>query len=306
MITKLKDTVVCLLTGAGQVMFQKNALSGLLFIVGIFWGACECGMPHVGWGALVGLVVSTLAGNLMEPHRADDRDAGLWGFNGILAGCALPTFLGHGALMWVALVVCAALTSVMRKVMNLGMARYGINSLTAPFVASTWIILLAAQQLGALSPAPAAAASATLPGAWAVAAWWLKGISQVFLVDSWVTGAIFLVALAVSSWKSALWAAASSAIALGVAWLYQADSAAIAAGLYGFSPVLTGIAVGCVFGRSGWRQVALGVAAVVVTVFVQAAMNALFVPFGLPTLTAPFCLVTWLFLFLQVDVEGGK
>ncbi|MBR3887096.1 MAG: urea transporter, partial [Alistipes sp.] len=34
-----------LLRGAAQVMFQCNSWCGLLFIVGIFWGAYSSGMP---------------------------------------------------------------------------------------------------------------------------------------------------------------------------------------------------------------------------------------------------------------------
>ncbi len=34
----------------------------------------------------------------------------------------------------------------------------------------------------------------------------------------------------------------------------------------------------------------------VFTVIVQGAMNVLLTPFGIPTLTAPFVLVAWLFL----------
>lgn len=36
---------------------------------------------------------------------------------------------------------------------------------------------------------------------------------------------------------------------------------------------------------------------IIATVFIQAAMNAFFSPLGLPTLTGPFCVATWLFLF---------
>ena len=36
---------VCL-RGAGQVMFQNNPLTGLFFLVGIFWGAYSAHMIH--------------------------------------------------------------------------------------------------------------------------------------------------------------------------------------------------------------------------------------------------------------------
>ncbi|MBR6831342.1 MAG: urea transporter, partial [Tidjanibacter sp.] len=53
-----------LLRGAGQVMFQNNAWTGLFFLAGIFYGAVSGGTPLVAWGALLGLVVSTMTGYL--------------------------------------------------------------------------------------------------------------------------------------------------------------------------------------------------------------------------------------------------
>lgn len=61
--------------------------------------------------------------------------------------------------------------------------------------------------------------------------------------------------------------------------------------------MLTGIAIGSVFYKTtNWKIAALTVLAIVITVFVQAAMNAFFKPWGLATLTGPFCITTWLFL----------
>ena len=48
------EFVKTVLKGVGQVMFQNNALTGLLFLIGIFWGAFEEGLPHVAWGAEIG------------------------------------------------------------------------------------------------------------------------------------------------------------------------------------------------------------------------------------------------------------
>ena len=64
--------------------------------------------------------------------------------------------------------------------------------------------------------------------------YWLNGISQVFLVNSWIAGILFIAALAVGSLKAAFWAMAGSAVALGVSILFGADSQGIADGLYGF------------------------------------------------------------------------
>ena len=40
------------------------------------------------------------------------------------------------------------------------------------------------------------------------------------------------------------------------------------------------------------------------TVFVQAAMDTLMLPYGVPTLTAPFCITTWLFLLPRYVLDG--
>ena len=127
--------------------------------------------------------------------------------------------------------------------------------------------------------------------------YWLKGIGQVFLINSWVTGICFLVGLALCSWRAALWAAIASAVSLFTAIVFKAPAADIAEGLYGFSAVLTGIALGATFCRSNdWRTWIWALLGIIATVFIQAGMNAAFAPIGIATLTGPFCIATWLFL----------
>ena len=61
--------------------------------------------------------------------------------------------------------------------------------------------------------------------------------------------------------------------------------------------VLTGIALGATYCNFTWKAAIWTIIGVIATVFIQAAMNAFFSPMGLPTLTGPFCVATWLFLF---------
>lgn len=61
-------------------------------------------------------------------------------------------------------------------------------------------------------------------------------------------------------------------------------------GLYAFNPVLTMMAVGWVFLKPSSGTAILALLAGVLTVICQA-------PIGLPTLTIPFVLVMWMFLF---------
>lgn len=291
-----------LLRGGGQVMFQGNAWTGLLFLCGIFWGAYQEGQGAVAWGAVVGVIVSTITGYVLR-QPSNDGAEGLWGFNGILVGCAFPTFLGNTPLMWLALIICSMLTTWVRTGFNNVMAPWKTNSFTFPFVFTSWLFLFAARMLQGMppeymsTPELTAHLHSTIDLSFgSLVVYWLKGVAQVFLINSWVTGIFFLVALFISSRWAALWAAIGSALSLAIVLLYHGPGSDIANGLYGFSPVLTAIALGCTFYRPNWKSAIWALVGIVVTVFIQAGMDAMMIPFGMPTFTAPFCLATWLFL----------
>lgn len=291
-----------------QVMFQANAWCGVLLLAGIFWGAYSAGTPEVAWGAVVGTTVAILTGCLLGYPR-DEATQGLWGFNGILVGCALMTFLGSTPLGWAALVVCAAMTTWVRVGLNRLGEPLGVSSYTFPFVLSTWIFLAAARMLGGIDIVALAhpmlpssfvhthLSHDSLPTLLEFCQWTLRGVSQVFLIDSWLTGALFVVGLAIARPAAALWAVVGSAGGAAVALLFGAPTEAIAHGMYGFSPVLTAIALGTLAPtRAPLRRAVWALVGIVGTVFVQASMNELLAPVGLPSLTAPFCIATWLFM----------
>lgn len=307
-----KDFPRTTLRGVGQVMFQDNMWTGLLFLCGIFWGAYEEGFGLVAWGALVGVVTSTLTGYILR--LPDNKGAqGLWGFNGALVGCAFPTFLGETWAMWIGLVLCAAMTTWVRSGLDNVMGKWGVSSLTFPFVISTYFFLLASRVFNGMPPTemstpelPLNLSSSINFEFFDLVKYWLKGISQVFLINSWVTGVFFLVALAVNSIRAAVWAAIASALSLFIALVWQGPGHDISNGLYGFSAVLTGIALGATFCNFSWRSAIWCVLGIIATVFVQAAMNVFFTPIGLPTLTGPFCITTWIFLFPAYKVFQPK
>lgn len=298
----VKEFPVTVARGVGQVMFQDSMWTGIFFLIGIFWGAYEEGFPLVAWGALVGVVVSTLTGYILR--LPDQKGAnGLWGFNGVLVGCAFPTFLANTVWMWIGMIICSALTTIARSGMDNVFGRWKLSSFTFPFVFCTWIFLLAARLFNGFpainmgTPEFAHGHTEIISlGFFDLVVYWLKGIAQVFLINSWVCGAFFLVGLAVSSWRAALWAAVGSALSLFIALLWGGPGQDIANGLYGFSAVLTAIALGATYCNFSWRSALWAIMGTIVTVFIQAAMNAFFSPMGLPTLTGPFCLGTWIFL----------
>lgn len=302
-LNSVQSALRSLLRGAGQVVFQNNAWSGLLILIGVAVGAT----PIVAAGAAVGLIVSTLSGwAFRSDEGGKDAEDGLHGFNGMLIGCALPTFFADGPEMWFLLILGAALSPGLRYCLNHIMSPFGINSLTFPFVMTTWIILLASYWIGGLHPiSPVEDVAVNMSPDSIDLSWrtlldgWLKGISEIFLIDSTVAGAIILVALAVSCWRAALWATIGAVLVMPVALLLGAPCHDMTLGLFGFSPALTAIALATVFRSSSRLTTALTVVAIVVTLFIQLAMAACFTLWNLPVLTAPFCVGTWLFLLAK-------
>lgn len=303
--TSLLNFLKVSLRGAGQVMFQNNIWTGVLFLIGIFVGSHIEGYPMVAYGAVVGLIVSTITGYIL-PLPREDGEQGLWGFNGILVGCAFFTFLGNTPFTWFALILCAMLTTWARTGFNNVLAPYKVNSLTFPFVFMTWIFLFSVREMQNLPGEYLSAPSLTVHltsfsqlSFLDLIKYCLQGISQVFLINSWVTGLLFLIGLFISNKWAGIWAIIASVLALTFAIAFKASESSVVDGLYGFSATLTGIAIGMTFFQPNWKSAIWAIIAIITTIFIQAAMNAILTPYGIPSLTAPFCIATWLFLLPQ-------
>ena len=302
---------VCL-RGAGQVMFQNNPLTGAFFIAGIIYGAVRAGMWEVGLGAVIALVVSTVAAIALDVERTA-LTTGLYGYNGILVGAALPTFMEPTARMWIYLVIGAAISSVVMMSVAAVLKVWQTPALTFPFVLTTWFLLLAAYSYshlrgsGLSTPAfPLSPTDAAASVDWSVEFAWdtlWRGVSQVFLIDNAITGILFVIGLACSSRWAAGYAVVGSAVAIGTAVALGATEKDLAEGLFGFSAVLTAIALGCTFYKPTWRSAVYALFGVLFTMAVQGAMDAALAPIGIPTLTGPFVFATWLFLLGKKDLR---
>jgi urea transporter len=302
------ESVDAYLRGAGQVMFQNNPLTGLLFLAGIFWGASR----WVALAATGGLVIATATARKLVRVDAPSLRSGLYGFNGILVGAGLATFVQGEGFLAVAYIALGAVVSVYAmSALSSVLAAWKTPALTSPFVLVCCWMLLAAYGLSQLStsglgpavlPHAASGASGSLLDPLFLLEAWLKGVGQVFLVGNAVTGAIFVVALAVSSWRAALFALLGSAAGMGTALAFGASRAAVGEGLYGFSAVLTAIALGATFYPSSARTTGVALVGAVFTAIVQAGLDVALQPLGIPTLTSPFVFVTWLFLLPHLQL----
>src|SRR5262245_17399470 len=290
------------LRGIGQVMFQDNPLSGALFLAGIAWASYAAGAPEIVIGGIVAVLVATMVAQSLHVDETS-LAAGLYGYNAVLVGLALMTFLGPGPLRFAYVVLGAAASVVVMLATAYAVKTWNASALTFPFVIVTWLLLLAAHgfsgpasglsspgQFKGLEPV---AANALQPGDFLQGV--LHSISQVFLKGNGVTALLFLAGLAVNSIPAAAFAFAGAILAVATAHTFGAESDLVTGGLLGFSPVLTAIALGTVFATPSIRVALYAALGVVFTVFAQAAMDVTLAPLAIPALTAPFVLVSWMF-----------
>jgi urea transporter len=89
-----------------------------------------------------------------------------------------------------------------------------------------------------------------------------------------------------------------------------AHSGVVSQGIYGFNPVLTAIALGCIFNTPSVRAFLLAVLGSIATVFVQATLSVILAGHyggdGVPVYTLPFVLVTWMFLLAKPEVAQAS
>ena len=107
-------------------------------------------------------------------------------------------------------------------------------------------------------------------------------------------------------WHRLAWPVLALSLALLTVVALKASGSDISDGLYGYSPVLTAIALATVFYKPNFRSALWAVLGILVTVFIQAGMYMLMAPVGIATLTGPFCITTWLFLLPLVRFDDEE
>ncbi len=123
------EIIPALSRGIGQVMFQENIFTGIILFVGIL--VCSrISALYALLGTGIGVVVA-----FMCSFPLSMINVGLFGFNGVLCGIALSGKKWHHVILAIASIVVSVF-------IMFGMSRLGIITLTAPFVMSTWLILL--------------------------------------------------------------------------------------------------------------------------------------------------------------------
>lgn len=280
----MKDAVRLYLTGFGQVMLQNNALTGIIFITGLF--ACSSTMAL---GGLFGALSSVITAKLLKLKKEDIKD-GLYGFNGALVGLALLATYRQGLACYILIAAASAISSVIMVLM----LRWKdvLPPYTAPFIISSWGALFFGNIFG-LNPADLQGVG--FSGDFSAV---LRGVGQVMFQDSWITGLLFVLALGVNSRQSAAWALIGAAAGIVCARGIGYPEHLTESGIFGFNCVLAGIALG----EKYKNRTIIPLAGIVLSVFIVRCFQIA----GITPFTAPFVIATWIVIYAEKIIPEKK
>ena len=280
-IVSVDDSLLVLGRGIGQVMFQNNAFSGLLMLIGIFLNSWEMGIL-----ALSGNMISTLTAYFSGYGRDDIKD-GLYGFNGTLVGIAVGVFmeLSIGSLLLMAVASC--ISTWISRLFNL---QRSLPGFTAPFILSIWGLLgfCAWIMPDVLLVSDAVNDTTQRINYFQTLCF---SIGQVMFQGNIWTGLFFLVGILVNSRTAAFYTVIGVLLPIPLAILLGIDADTVNMGLMGYNCVLCAIALG----DRTLKSLVWASCSVLLSVILQIiGMNL-----GITTLTAPFVVSVWIIMGIQ-------
>ncbi|WP_057914682.1 urea transporter [Peribacillus muralis] len=282
--------------GISQVVLIENAITGFIILIAITISSYYLGMI-----ALLSSIIGNLVGKI---GGADEKsiNQGLLGYNSVLTGIALALFL-NGTYMWFLALAGSAVAAILTAAIMHFMKKIEIPILTFPFIILTWFILLASYKLKGIKlsttlvPQDLTHWELNIAGEINLLDGIFNGIGQIFFLSDTISGILIFIAVFWAGRRLGFYAIMGNAIALLTSYFLGGEHNLIMLGLYGYNSILTIVAVSAVFNSKHNRFAPLsGIIAACLTVPITAAISTWLLPYGLPALTMPFVLCSWLFL----------
>lgn len=280
--------------GIAQVVFIENIAASLLILAAIFIHSIPLGFITIG-SAVIGTLLAFIGGG--------DRkllNSGFLGFNSILAGLAIFLNL-EGPYNWIFALVGAGIAAFVTAALMHIVKPFDMPILTFPYILLTWFIISASFRLNYTHPGvgivPQNLTNLTLQLGGTLS--WhglLNGIGQIFFVDSWFPALLFLLAIFIANKEYGIYTIIGSVIGWLFAIFIEREITLVNLGLYNYNAVLTMIAVASVFKENRKNAWITGIFAALLSIQITASLNTFLAQYGLPVLTMPFVLATWLVL----------
>ncbi|WP_053365018.1 urea transporter [Bacillus sp. FJAT-27245] len=301
----IKTLLVNSLRGISQVLLIENAISGLIILLAITVESFKLGAI-----AFISSLIGTLVAQLGGADK-DEISKGIFGYNSVLTGLGL-TLLLSGPNAWVVALFGAAAAPIMTAVMMFWMRSMKIPVLTAPFILFTWAMLLVPYRLKLfklspeLEPLSLSHWELNIEGHinWLEGA--VSGLGQVLFLDNTAAGILLFGAVIAAGWRYTLLAVLGNVVSLFVAYWLGGEHTVIYQGLYGYNAILACIAAGYAYNerKGGTIHFLSGAIAAILTVPLTASIDTWLMPYGLPALTMPYVITTWVILTSRKVLPG--
>lgn len=255
-MVSIYNSLLILGRGIGQVMFQNNALSGLLMLTGIFLNSWQMGIL-----AVCGNIVSTLTAYFSGCEHNDIRE-GLYGFNGTLVGIASGVFMKLSVGSLILLVITSAFSTWIAYLFS---RQRLLPGFTAPFILAIWGMLgVCTWFIPDLLLVSDTITDTTQNIDYFQAL--CLGIGQVmFQGNTILSGLFFLVGILVNSFPNSLYTILGTLLPIPVAFVLGIDAENINAGLMGYNGILCAIALG----GADWKSCMWAMGTVILSTILQ-------------------------------------
>ncbi len=273
------------LSGLGQIMLQENAATGLLFLIGIFYGSVPMGLA-----ALVATLCGTITARALKYDRPE-IDKGLYGFSAALVGVGIILFLKPVFASWLFIIA----GSVSATVIQHFFIKRQIPVFTLPFVLVTWFFLFLARYYFPQLSTEAVVSVASVNDHFTFA---IKGFGQVIFQDNVFSGILFFIAVFISSPIAALYGLAAAVLSGMLSLYFSVPIAVVEMGLFSYNGVLCAIVFAGIRIRDGiW---------VLVSVLLSLVISVIMSRYHLIPLTFPFVAASCIVAMLKYKFSTVK
>jgi len=286
-----------LLSGYGQIAFCDNPVTGILFIMGCFYGSVQHGVS-----SLVAAIVATLVAYIIGVPRLSIR-LGLYTFNAALAGLGIALFVFPGQGITWQLLLYSSIGGVLCVFLTAGFAgflsKFNVPALALPYCVVLLILIPASLRLNNLSVTTSVLPYLTEMSSshhvtWTVGEFFtavFNNFAEVLWQANVVTGVFFLLGVLASSRIDGLSAIIASVASTMFAIFLELPKDGILIGLYGYNALLLMMVL---FGRGyamSIKSFFFSIVLALFTVIAVAWMATIFAPPGAPVAAFPYVLM---------------
>ena len=217
-----------ILRGLGQIMLQENSATGLLFLIGIFYGSISMGIA-----AILSVCCGTITARILGYDKTE-IEKGLYGFSAALVGVALILYFEPAFIVWLSIIIGSILATIIQHLFIIKK----IPVFTLPFVLVTWAIIFLFRNFYPVAPSIFLSNPIPVVQDFTFA---LRGFGQVIFQGSVFAGTAFFIGIFINSPISALYGIAGAVLAAVLSSWLSAPIANVGMGLFSYNAVLCAI-----------------------------------------------------------------